>query len=67
MENRVYNNADSFSMAFDEVWDEIECNDIDLKIEKVIKELSEHPFVVENPKKVFEIADFRVNSLKKFK
>ena len=66
MENRIYNNADSFAMAFDETWPTVDCEDISLKIDKVIAKLNEHPFVIDNPTKVKQIADFRVNSLKKF-
>ena len=37
------------------------------KIDKVINELEEHPFVIQNPEIVRDIANFRVNSLRKFK
>ena len=67
MENRIFNNADSFVMAFDEVWSKVVCDDINLKIEKVIDELDGHPFVIQNPQIVRDIANFRVNSLRKFK
>lgn len=66
MENRIFNNADSFAMAFDEEWLAIECDDKDLKIEKTIENLIDHPFVIDNPKLAREIAKFRIKSLKKF-
>ncbi len=67
MENRIFNNADSFVMAFDEAWSQVVCDDINLKIDKVINELEEHPFVIQNPEIVRDIANFRINSLRKFK
>tara|TARA_Y100001978_G_scaffold162767_1_gene149329 strand:- start:384 stop:587 length:204 start_codon:yes stop_codon:yes gene_type:complete len=67
MKERTYNNADSFAMAFDDEWEKIDCDDLSLKIEKVIKVLSDHPFVQENPKIAKQIANFRIKSLGKFK
>ena len=66
MKNRVFDNADSFAMAFDEEWQKIECEDIKLKIDKVINILSEHPFVVSRPLSAKKIAEFRIFSLKKY-
>ena len=67
MKEKTYNNADSFAMAFDEKWQKIECQEPELKINKVIKELSDHPFVKNNSKLAFEIANFRIKTLGKFK
>ena len=66
MVDKLYNNADSFSMAFDEEWEKIKCEDKDKKIKKVIEVLSEHPFVISNPEMALKIADFRINLLGKF-
>ena len=66
MKNRVFDNADSFAMAFDEEWQKTECEDIKLNIDKVINILSEHPFVVSSPQIVRKIAEFRIFSLKKY-
>ena len=66
MEDKLYNNADSFSMAFDEEWEKIKCEDKAKKIKKVIEVLSEHPFVISNPDMAVKIADFRINLLGKF-
>ena len=66
MKNRVFDNADSFAMAFDEEWQKTECEDIKLKIDKVINILSEHPFVVSSPQIARKIAEFRIFSLKKY-
>ena len=67
MKERTFNNADSFAMAFDHEWLKIDCDDEAIKIKKVIKQLSDHPFVQSNPKVAFEIANFRIKSLRKFK
>ncbi len=66
MIDKVYNNADSFSMAFDEEWEKIKCADKSKKIKKVLKVLSEHPFVISNPEMSEKIANFRINLLGKF-
>ena len=66
MKDKLYDNADSFAMSFDEVWQKVESEDLKLKIEKIISLLSDHPFVVSNPTNARKIAEFRVFSLKKF-
>ena len=66
MKDKLYDNADSFATSFDEEWKKIECEDSTRKIDAVIKILSDHPFVMSNPKIANEIAKFRVFSLKKF-
>ena len=66
MKDKIYDNADSFAMSFDEEWQKISCEDLKVKIEKVIENLSDHPFVISNPDNAKNIADFRVFSLKKF-
>ncbi len=66
MKETTYDNADSFAISFDDQWPKIKCNDIRVKIDKVIELLSDHPFVVSNPDKAKQIAEFRIFSLKKF-
>tara|TARA_Y100001935_G_scaffold224944_1_gene201713 strand:- start:603 stop:821 length:219 start_codon:yes stop_codon:yes gene_type:complete len=66
MVDKLYNNADSFSMAFDEEWEKIKCEDKSKKIKKVIELLREHPFVISNPEMAEKIANFRINLLGKF-
>ena len=66
MKNKAYNNADSFAIFFDEEWQKVSCEDMTQKIEKVIKQLSNHPFVISNPDNARNIANFRIFSLKKF-
>ena len=67
MKDKLYNNADSFAMSFDEEWENIECKDLRLKIDKVFDNLSDHPFLVSNAKNAREMAEFRIFSLKKFR
>ena len=66
MKDKLYNNADSFAMSFDEEWKNIDCEDPLLKIDKVLEILSEHPFLVSNPENARRMAEFRIFSLKKF-
>ena len=66
MKDKLYDNADSFAMSFDEEWLKIDCEDFQLKINKVLEVLSHHPFLVSNPENARKIAEFRVFSLKKF-
>ena len=67
MKNKLYNNADSFAMSFDEEWENIDCDDLRLKIDKVFEILSEHPFLISNPENARKLAEFRIFSLKKFR
>ena len=66
MQDKKYNNADSFAMSFDEEWEKIGCDDSRLKIDKVLEILSDHPFLVSDPKNARRMAEFRIFSLKKF-
>ena len=67
MRDKLYDNADSFAMSFDEEWQNIDCEDLRLKIAKVFELLSDHPFLVSNPDNARKMAEFRIFSLKKFK
>jgi len=67
MKDRLYDNADSFAMSFDEEWENIECDDLRLKIDKVFEILSDHPFLLSNPVNARKMAEFRIFSLKRFK
>ena len=66
MKDKLFDNADSFAMSFDEEWENINCEDLGLKIEKVFEILSDHPFLVSNPENARQMAKFRIFSLKKF-
>ena len=67
MKDILYDNADSFAMSFDEEWQNIVCDDLSLKIDRVFELLSDHPFLVSNPENARKIAEFRIFSLKKFR
>ncbi len=67
MKDKLYDNADSFAISFDEEWKNIDCEDLLLKIDKVFENLSDHPFYVSNPENARKIAEFRIFSLKKFR
>ena len=64
----LYNNADSFAIAFDEAWKVCTLNDDkDLKPEEKIKiafeKIKDHPFLIENPIQSKNIALFRIKLL----
>ena len=66
MREKLYDNADSFAMSFDDEWENIDCEDPRLKIDKVLELLCDHPFLVSDPVNARKIAKFRIFSLKKF-
>ena len=66
MKDKIYDNADSFAMLFDEEWEKVDCDDLRLKIDKVLEILSDHPFFVSNPENAKKMVEFRIFSLKKF-
>tara|TARA_B100000214_G_C23443506_1_gene390359 strand:+ start:271 stop:501 length:231 start_codon:yes stop_codon:yes gene_type:complete len=64
----LYNNADSFAMAFDSAWKGCDLgNNKDLKIDEKIKiafeKIHTHPFLIENPIQSKDIALFRIKLL----
>ena len=64
----LYNNADSFAMAFDGAWKNCDLkNDTDIKIEEKIQitfeKIKTHPFLIENPIQSKKIAFFRIKLL----
>jgi len=67
MKDKLYDNADSFARSFDEEWKNIDCEDHQLKIDKVLEILTYHPFLISNPENARKLAEFRIFSLKKFK
>ena len=66
MKDKLYDNADSFAMSFDEEWEKIDCEDSLLKIDKVFEHLVDHPFLISNPENARKMAEFRIFSLKRF-
>ena len=64
----LYNNADSFAMAFDVAWkDSTLENNQDLNIEERIQitfeKIKNHPFLIENPTQSKNLALFRIKLL----
>ena len=64
----LYNNADSFAIAFDDAWKS--CNlennndiNIDEKIKITFEKIKTHPFLVENPIQSKNLALFRIKLL----
>ena len=41
MKDKRYDNADSFAMSFDEEWENVDCDDIRLKIDLSLIHISE--------------------------
>ena len=66
MKDKLFDNADSFAISFDEEWKKFDCEDFKLKIDKVFDRLSDHPFLISNPENARKMAEFRIFSLKKF-
>ena len=64
----LYNNADSFSIAFDEAWEKSSIKnekdkDLEDRIQKIFEMIKTHPFLIENPKQSKNIALFRIKLL----
>ncbi len=64
----LYNNADSFSMAFDAAWNDCDLGkdndkEIEEKIQIVFEKIKAHPFIMENPIQAKDIALFRIKLL----
>ncbi len=64
----LYNNADSFAMAFDAAWNSFDLgNDKEKKIEEKIQitfeKIKTHPFLIKNPVQAKNIALFRIKLL----
>ncbi len=66
---RVFNNADSFAIAFDKEWEDqksalnYNVNDQEENIRIVLKTLKDHPFVIHSPKEAEQVARFRIRLL----
>ena len=64
----LYNNADSFAMAFDAAWKDCDLeNNKDIKIEEKIEiafsKIKNHPFLILNPIQSKNVALFRIKLL----
>tara|TARA_B100001996_G_scaffold67449_1_gene49099 strand:+ start:511 stop:732 length:222 start_codon:yes stop_codon:yes gene_type:complete len=66
--NNSYNNADSFAMIFDEAWKKNKSKAEDSltteeKIDKIIEENKDHPFIKNSPSEAINVAKFRLRLL----
>tara|TARA_B100001250_G_C19210349_1_gene533363 strand:- start:82 stop:303 length:222 start_codon:yes stop_codon:yes gene_type:complete len=66
--NKVFNNADSFAMAFDEAWERtklISNKELkkDEKIKKALELVKDHPFMEASYQEAEKVAKFRVRLL----
>ncbi len=68
--DRLFNNADSFAMAFDDAWKKLAGDPSfkDQPIEKKIlfifeNKIAEHPFLIDNPQQAEQVAQFRIRLL----
>ena len=64
----LYNNADSFAMAFDAAWTDCDLGSnqdikIDEKIEITFEKIKNHPFLISNPSQSKDVALFRIKLL----
>ena len=64
----LYNNADSFAMAFDAAWKDCDLGNnkdikIDEKIEIAFEKIKNHPFLNSNPIQSKNVALFRIKLL----
>ena len=64
----LYNNADSFAMAFDAAWNDYDLGNekekkIEQKIQIAFEKIKDHPFLIENPIQAKNIALFRIKLL----
>ena len=65
----LMNNADSFAISFDEAWKKSISNlsekelDCEKKISITLKQMSDHPFLANNPDAARQIAKFRIKLL----
>ncbi len=64
----LYNNADSFAMIFDEAWkkanfDSTKKLTIDQKIQAIIQENKDHPFIKNSKDEALKVAKFRLRLL----
>ena len=64
----LYNNADSFAMAFDAAWKDCSLENVksintEERIQITLKKIKDHPFLIENPIQSKNIAVFRIKLL----
>ena len=67
-QDNSYNNADSFAMFFDQAWkktkfDKKENLTIEEKIQTILQQNKEHPFIKSSPLQAVDVAKFRLRLL----
>ena len=68
-DDRTFNNPDGFAMVFDRTWKqsaatkEFEALSIDERIDDVIRQMNDHPFLQTEPEQARQVAIFRVRLL----
>ncbi len=67
--DRLFNNADSFAMVFDDAWQRHSRQEPDHglsaeeKIPLILDLVADHPFAIDNPEQARQVAVFRVRLL----
>ncbi len=68
--DQLFDNADSFAMAFDAAWKHqehlVKKTDLgkDERLREVLKDLKDHPFMKNSPSQANQVAKFRIKLLK---
>ena len=68
-DDRTFNNPDGFAMVFDQTWKQLaktkEFADLSIneRIDLVIKQMDDHPFLQNEPEQARQVAIFRVRLL----
>ena len=66
--DRVFDNADSFAMVFDRTWKRLKsqatAHSTEIAfVEKVLAEMTDHPFLISSPEMARQVAAFRIRLL----
>jgi hypothetical protein len=63
--DRLYDNADSFAQSFDAAWKALgnSPEDANHRIDLVLDQLRDHPFMISRPAMARQVADFRIRLL----
>lgn len=68
--DRLFNNADSFAMVFDDAWKklaadpEFKDHSIEKKTSFILENhIADHPFLLDNPEQALQVAQFRIRLL----
>ncbi|MFY8148973.1 MAG: hypothetical protein ACOVNL_07115 [Prochlorococcaceae cyanobacterium] len=63
--DRMFDNADSFAQSFDAAWKAMagSAAEPEERLEQVLDQVREHPFMCSNPEVARQVADFRIRLL----